>query len=61
MEQFKVVEVDAITPLMNNMHRILFKVETLTHSDRKTLQDLIVLLEQRVREGSFDADADGGA
>jgi hypothetical protein len=61
MEQFKAVEVDAITPLMDYMHRILFKVETLTHSDRKTLQDLIVLLEQRVREGSFDADADGGA
>jgi hypothetical protein len=60
MEQFKVIEVDAITPLMDHMHRILFKVETLTHGDRKTLQDLITLLALRVREGSFDVDADGG-
>ena len=60
MEQFKVIEVAAITPLMAPMHRILSKTETLTHVDIRTLQELLALLAMRLRDDSFDVDADGG-
>jgi hypothetical protein len=45
-----VIEVDAIEVLIKNMHRIAFKESRLTHDEQRDLQNLIALLQDRIRD-----------
>jgi hypothetical protein len=57
MEEFQVVEADVVWPLLNNMHCILFNPKGLSHDDARDLQNLLSLLEHRVRKESFLVNA----
>jgi hypothetical protein len=43
------IEIDEIMPVVNSMHKILFKPETLSSNDRRDLENLLALLEQKIR------------
>lgn len=49
MNTTEFVEIETIQPIINNMRRILFKPETLTHDDRRDLENLLALLEARIK------------
>ena len=50
MDNVKVIDIDEIVPIVKNMHKILFKPETLTHNDRRDLENLLALLERRIQD-----------
>jgi hypothetical protein len=47
--EITVIEVDVIEVLIKNMHRIAFKRSALTHDEQRDLQNLIALLQDRIR------------
>jgi hypothetical protein len=51
-----VIEVDAIEVLIKNMHRIAFKRSALTHDEQRDLQNLIALLQDRIRDDAVVLD-----
>jgi len=50
--EVEVIECDQLTPLLNGMRSILFQAATLSHDDRRDLENLFSLLEREVRIGS---------
>lgn len=47
--EMEFVEVESIKPIIDNMSRILFKPQTLTHDDRRDLENLLALLQNRIK------------
>jgi hypothetical protein len=56
MTEVTLVEVDAIAGLIKNMHRIAFKESALTRGDHRDLQNLIALLQDRIRDDAVVLD-----
>ena len=52
MNSFKIIECDQIETLITNMHKILFSGIPLTYDDRRDLQNLLAMVEERLREES---------
>lgn len=42
------VEIEEIQPIINNMHSILFKTSVLSHDDRRNLENLLALLQNKI-------------
>jgi hypothetical protein len=58
MISFKVIECDQIETLIKNMHKILFSGKPLTYDDRRDLQNLLAIVEERLREESHTMTMD---
>jgi len=51
--EIEVVDVEELRPLLDHMGRILFGTKTLTHDDRRDLENLLSLIEDQLRKQTW--------
>jgi hypothetical protein len=51
--EIEVVDVEELRPLLDHMGRILFSTKTLTHDDRRDLENLLSLIEDQLRKQTW--------